>query len=135
MPKADIEDPFHELQEECYICFEPCQTKSPCKCERFVHKKCLKDWRDKSNNDACTECLEKYPPDRNPNRLHSCMLAVVLYIIFGIFGQLCYELFQKQSIRLTVPWSIEYFISSLMVGGLFVFIYGLIKRYRVVASR
>ena len=136
MSIAAIEDPFHELQEECYICFEPCKTKSPCKCERFVHKKCLEDWTLKSNSDSCTECLEKYQLEhKRYRRLNIVALTVLLYIIFGILGQLSYDLFQQSRIQLSYPWSIEYFLSSLMMGGFFVFLYGMVKRYRAIGTR
>lgn len=131
-----MEDPFHELQEECYICFESCKTKSPCKCERFVHKKCLEEWTAKSNSDSCTECLEKYHQNyKRYNRLYIVALIILLYIIFGILGQICYYLFQNRRIQMSYPWSIEYFLSSLMIGGFFVFLYGMVKRYRAIGGQ
>ena len=50
-----------EEEPECYICMEQCENKSPCNCERFVHEKCLVNWCQRSENDRCMVCLEKYP--------------------------------------------------------------------------
>ena len=42
-----------EIDEECLICFEPCDIKDSvnCKiCHKLFHKKCYKKWQKKKKN-------------------------------------------------------------------------------------
>ena len=48
------------LQDECYICFEPCNTKSPCNCKMIVHTKCLQEYMDFNKCTACSICQNSF---------------------------------------------------------------------------
>ena len=59
----------YELDEEhgmdCYVCMEPCQTLSPCKCtDLFLHDDCYAKLI-AYDNFSCTVCREMYPIDIN----------------------------------------------------------------------
>jgi len=57
-------------QNECYICTDPTEEKSPCECAHPVHMKCLLQWVKKNNNmgvtcSICHTTLEGIePPQR-----------------------------------------------------------------------
>ena len=121
---------FQEIQDECYICFEPCKNKSPCNCERFVHEKCLADWRQHSENDHCTECLEKYPIKKK--RLHYFLYLILMYLIAGFLGQFFYEIASNKTVSFFVPWSEEFFLSAFCVLMLSILVYAIVWRYRAV---
>lgn len=46
------------IEKECYICFKPCKHKSPCSCQSFVHKKCLKKWLKLKEQTSCSICKD-----------------------------------------------------------------------------
>ena len=60
---------------ECYICMEPCKTKSPCLCETNVHGKCLEQYITLTKQEFCTICLDTYPIIRKLPRKRPCNLV------------------------------------------------------------
>lgn len=58
---------------DCYVCLEPCQTLSPCKCsDLYLHQNCYAKLL-AYNNFYCTVCREMYPiyikDDFEPNEV------------------------------------------------------------------
>ena len=84
-----IEDSISE--KVCYICFEPCSTRSNCKCQDiYVHKECLIRYIKFSHKKTCSICLEEYNDidiknkiTYNPTRL--CYIYIVSYVFFVIY--------------------------------------------------
>lgn len=128
-----IEDPFHELKDECYICFEPCQNKSPCKCERYVHEKCLADWRQRSDSDQCTECLEKYTIKKRKPWCCYVFYLILMYATGGLLGQFVYEIVKNEPINISAPWSFQYFLSASFFVCVCVFAFVCTLRYREIS--
>lgn len=84
------------LKNECYICMEPCQNKSPCVCATHVHPRCLKAYLETSRHTHCTICLGAYPlPVRRkrcccPSAVHravvfACLLVFAYAVSFLIW--------------------------------------------------
>lgn len=130
--EESIEDPFYELKDECYICFAPCQHKSPCKCERYVHEKCLMDWRQHSGSDHCTECLEKYTLKKRTVYCYYLFYLILIYVIGGLLGQVVYEILENEPINVSAPWSVQYFLSASCVVCLCAFVFVSTRRYCAV---
>jgi hypothetical protein len=128
-----IEDPFHELKDECYICFEVCQNKSPCKCERYVHDKCLADWRQRSDSDHCTECLEKYTIKKRKACCCYVIYLILMYAAGGLLGQFVYEIVKNEPIDVSAPWSFPYFLSASCFVCVCAFVYVCTLRYREIS--
>lgn len=128
------EDPFEELHDECYICFEQCNKKSPCKCNTYVHTKCLEKYKEASGNyEYCNICLEQYEKkDYKPKIIKYAVLIVILYISTGIVGQIIYKLFAQDVIVIYPPWSLEHFLSSIIGIAVIAFLYSLTNRNRII---
>ena len=84
-----IEDSISE--KVCYICFEPCLTRSNCKCQDiYVHKECLIRYIKFSHKKTCSICLEEYSDIKikntiryNPTRL--CYIYIASYGFFLLY--------------------------------------------------
>ena len=48
----------------CYLCLEPCNTKSPCKCKSYIHPRCLIKIKRQWNSDKCACCMQYFNPER-----------------------------------------------------------------------
>lgn len=90
-------------ENKCYICFDPCDNKSPCGCDLYVHMVCLIKFAQKNNKDSikCTICKKEIKKLnlRNPNvnnnisntnfiltnRLNQLTICYVLLNIFLFF--------------------------------------------------
>ena len=46
-------------ENTCYVCLEECNTKSKCKCNSFIHSKCLKELKKEWCEDKCACCMEE----------------------------------------------------------------------------
>lgn len=77
---------------ECYICMEPCKTKSPCLCETNVHGKCLEQYIALTNQEICTICLDTYPIIRHSPRKRPCNLvgagvaSILVFTLSNVLG-------------------------------------------------
>ena len=83
------------LKTECYICMEPCVTKSPCECKSHVHPSCLIKFLNTSGNTHCTICQGQYPvPPPNVSRVARKRTfffirfvgCIGLFFLFGLIG-------------------------------------------------
>lgn len=110
------EDPFEELQDECYICLYPCTEESPCKCQTVVHRKCLQDFRDSTNQDACTICLDKYPSTPPKSYIFAKIVFIILsYIVAGVIGQVLYTALSNEPLDIKPFWSVYHIIPAVVV--------------------
>lgn len=51
----------------CYVCFEECNTASPCGCKNmYLHSDCLETLRIYDHR-GCTVCKVAYPPSETPS--------------------------------------------------------------------
>ena len=52
---------------KCYICFDPCDVKSPCNCDIYVHMVCLIKFakKNKKNSVICTICKKEIKKIKN----------------------------------------------------------------------
>lgn len=66
------------IENECYICFDPCETLSPCLCNTYVHKKCLQIFlKKRSNGNTCMQCDQPYK-FKKKSRILKCLKRVFL---------------------------------------------------------
>lgn len=78
-------------KQECYICLDRCTTPSPCLCQTFVHKHCLKKYIDTQEKTQCGVCLTALP---NIQDRYNLKTQVTLYItsnVLAILLQLNYS--------------------------------------------
>lgn len=83
------------LKTECYICMEPCVTKSPCECKSHVHQHCLIQFVETSGNTHCTICQGQYPVPpprvsivtrRRKKTFFRLIGCIGLFFLFGLVG-------------------------------------------------
>ena len=77
------------IKTECYICMEPCNTKSPCSCACHVHPECLIMYIETSGHSECTICLGKYPippPPKTQKCVKRTCTALLLIALFFLTG-------------------------------------------------
>jgi len=72
-------------KHECYICLDICTTPSPCLCQTFVHKQCLKKYMDTQGKKQCAVCLTELP---NIQDRYSLKTQVTLYITINVLASL-----------------------------------------------
>ena len=128
------EDPFEELQDECYICFEPCKTKAPCHCQTYVHKKCLRQFQETSGNyETCMICLQPYQhPHKNLKKyFFYTFSAGLMYIATGMIGTFIWDISSDHTIQVEPPWSIKHFLAAVVASAVIVFLYSIVIRYRI----
>jgi len=128
------EDPFEELQDECYICFEPCKTKSPCHCQTYVHRKCLRQYQETSGNyETCMICLQPYPKPHNilKKYISNTIFSVIMYIATGIIGTFIWDISSNHTIQFEPPWSIKHFLAAVVTSVVIIFLYFIVIRYRI----
>jgi hypothetical protein len=91
-------------ENKCYICFEYCDTKSPCECDEYVHMNCLIKFAKKNNKDSvvCTICKKEIKKLENNNIVvhnnyykNYCILSyyffsIILYYFLGLFSIMCF---------------------------------------------
>ena len=71
---------------ECFICLETCKTHSPCKCNMFVHKECLREYIFASQLTHCKICLAPYTVSRTKVHTYRCIvICIVLVAALWIF--------------------------------------------------
>ena len=133
------EDPFEELVPECYICFEPCSRKSKCKCQTYVHKKCIENYLLTTGSEHCQVCLYKFKQSKtfalcsNADQYFLYLFkCIVVYILSGILGQLIFYLAAKENIVIVAPWTDIFALSSIAVISTSVFLYAFVKRYKII---
>lgn len=138
VPKEDPPKNFEQMSDECYICLEPCKRKSQCKCNTFVHKKCMQNYLKVGQIDQCKVCLHKYDKkDHNHCRVPFFKIArffiiiITVYIAAGCIGELIYSIFTNQPVMIHKPWDIDYMLSATGIILVSFFMYSIIKRYRI----
>lgn len=114
MKNADLEENL-VLKHECYICFEICTEASPCMCNTFVHKECLRNYIDSQEKRQCAVCLSDFPTidSRFPKHLEAIILAVVNIIALLLQWVGSYSV-----------WNTPILISTMIVS---ILIYGSVK--------
>jgi hypothetical protein len=127
------ENPFMELSDECYICFESCQTQSPCNCTTFVHQKCLQEFITYSGKTQCQICLQIYP-DKDDlydiEKMVKITLAIVFtYTVSGIVGQIIFQELTHQPVEIKPPWDIQYILAAIVISCLAFFSYTCISSH------
>ena len=88
---------------KCYICFDPCDTKSPCECDTYVHMLCLLKFAKKNNKQiiVCTICkkeikkLESIEQIDSINSNRFCLISyyffsLIIYYFLGLFSIMCF---------------------------------------------
>lgn len=130
------EDPLCVWSEECYICFEPCQTPSPCNCTTFVHKKCLRKFITHSGKTQCQICLQIYPDDDGivaiEKKVKITLAIVFIFIVSGIVGQIIFQELTDQPVEIKPPWDIQYILSALIISCIVYFAYAFVTRSRIL---
>ena len=68
---------------KCYICFDPCDDKSPCDCDVYVHMDCLIKFakKNKKNSVICTICKKEIKKLEESNEITSNMIMRTNYDI------------------------------------------------------
>lgn len=68
---------------KCYICFDPCDVKSPCNCDIYVHMVCLIKFakKNKKNSVICTICKKEIKKLEESNEITSNMIMRTNYDI------------------------------------------------------
>ena len=88
---------------KCYICFDPCDVKSPCGCDVYVHLICLIKFARKNNKNSvvCTICKKEIKKLENDKKITNdyyrnyCMLSyyffsVIIYYFLGLLSIICF---------------------------------------------
>ena len=134
------EDPYAELVNECYICFDPCSKQSPCNCNTFVHPKCLQKYIKHSGSTSCEICLATYPEKKKCCQdffAHRSLTFVIItffafYTITGITGQLIIDEITHNSIEIKPPWHLKHILAAIIISSLIYFAYAFVKRTRML---
>jgi hypothetical protein len=90
-----------EDSEQCWICFEDCDEKQHCKCNSYVHAKCLAQWQlhqgGKQEEHFCRFCKTELPDWRFILRPDYADCHQVASRIKYIIGNYQYESVIKQT--------------------------------------
>ena len=120
------ENPFEELNGECFICMEECNTPTKCACNLFVHKECLDEFIQKDGRDTCSICQQKYPTNHctySYKDIFKIILGCIfVYLISGIIGEFLFAVINNKTLVIHSPWTLEYFIGALCITLLLFFI-------------
>lgn len=79
------------FQQECYICLDICTTPSPCLCQTFVHKQCLKKYIETQGKQKCNVCLTELPAIQHRFSFRKQLALYITANIFAICIQLNYS--------------------------------------------
>lgn len=135
--------------DQCYVCLEACENKSPCQCEINVHQTCLENACLKLQKRDCTICkspinieylnIEIAPPDviEIPSNIidyeNTCIACTctnififIIYFITGCLGKMALFLIGYQT-DLWCFWCIEHLIASL---GFIILVTAITKIFR-----
>ena len=123
------DDPFEELTDECFICFNPCKTPTSCNCNQYVHSKCLQEFINTSGHTQCMVCLQPYT-SINPwfKRITNLILLVALYLVCGIIGQFILTAMGHTTLNIQPPWSSSYFFCGIAIMSILLFFRTTIKK-------
>ena len=88
------------IENKCYICFDPCDVKSPCNCDTYVHMICLIKFAKKNNKKSiiCTICKKEIKKISESKEIHInryCLLGYYFILLFvyyflGLFSIMCF---------------------------------------------
>ena len=104
LPAAFLEEDVEEGGHLCFVCLQPCETVSKCKCKgRYVHPACLLKWLETKRSNRCDVCLAEYgnmhlvaePHSlvRPPFSYRACLLGCSCCLGLLIIGSLQVSLF------------------------------------------
>jgi len=129
------EDPYKEIDNECYICLESCTTKSTCHCNTHVHPHCLSTFQQLSGKDThCDICLEPYTHPKSWKKawlftllIVYCFTGFIVYCFTGFIGQL---IFTMGNSALQVPWSLQHLLCSIVICIISFLFYHIVMKCR-----
>ncbi len=120
----------HLIEKKCYICFDPCDVKSPCGCDVYVHLICLIKFANKNNKNSiiCTICKKeikklnmKLLNNKNYyNGLYYFIIILFSYLL-GIFSIILFtNVIFNYNLELYIKYRINIIIhlASILVGFL-----------------
>lgn len=89
------------MVDECYICQEACEEKSPCECKAHVHAKCLENFCSISNNNSCTICQSVFAgtverSDETTVQLslqRRIVIGLLFYFVMGVLGHTLVQMY------------------------------------------
>lgn len=121
---------YEKLDTECYICFEPCKTKSPCECKTYVHRKCLDTFLSHTDHSNCTICRRPLIRPLNRWKPAFCILGAVIcsYFLMGFIGQILFDWWADTSVRIEPPWTLKHIAGVTTVGFIIFLIAIFVKR-------
>lgn len=75
--EEDLEQ--HIIDQECYICFEPCDQKAPCACNKKCHPACHLKFN--ADRQQCEVCLAYYKNPKYPWYIRTYRLIATLTVL------------------------------------------------------
>ena len=75
--EEDLEQ--HIIDQECYICFEPCDQKAPCACNKKCHPACHRKFN--ADRQQCEVCLAYYKNPKYPWYIRTYRLIATLTVL------------------------------------------------------
>lgn len=126
----DVEDtPDSLLKTECYVCMEPCVTRSPCECQSHVHVDCLITFIETSGNTDCTICNGPYvisfpePWNKRAKEIVCLLFGIGLFFPLGWLGSCMLDACQDYD-----PFSVNSLCSALSVYFIIILIWVCYRR-------
>ena len=118
----------HLIEKKCYICFDPCDIKSPCGCDVYVHLICLIKFANKNNKNSinCTICKKeikklnmKLPYNKNYYIGIYYFFIILFSYLLGIFSIILFtDVIFNYNLVLYIKYRINIIIhlSSILIG-------------------
>tara|TARA_B100001094_G_C17934173_1_gene672240 strand:+ start:335 stop:790 length:456 start_codon:yes stop_codon:yes gene_type:complete len=119
----DIENINENLiEKKCYICFDPCDTKSPCNCDTYVHMVCLIQFAKKNNKNivSCTICKQNIKEIKELNKKYnkcSILIYFLLLFVYYFLGLISIMFFTHYILDYDIILYIEYRINIIIHMG------------------
>ena len=131
------------FDNDCYICFEPCNIKSSCGCQEiFIHNDCQKNYITKFNTTKCSICNVNYN-NLNYNTLYRKKLTYlciyssyhITIISLSLTSSILFVLLYKNNNSYLITSYIFFFIGLIFCINLSIYLYFAYKNNNLICYK
>jgi len=128
------------MTDNCYVCLEECEHRSPCNCSHAVHVKCLEEVKADVSSTRCTICrcnfdgvLEEPDPETESKAPSKCCRFVqgfvvfwFVYLVSGVGGQLLLAIVGRPGILFQQVSFVHTIFSINFIGSCWIMLFPII---------